>query len=102
MDVNIIDKNYFRKKGMDVVLGEAKFIDKDSVIVNNEKYSAKKIIIATGSHPRKLKIPGIDKLKYGETLLTNENIFEIKKFPKAFLSKSYRNGYIRLLIYKHE
>lgn len=72
---------YFRKKGMDVVLGEAKFLNNDSVIVNNDTYSGKKIIIATGSRPRKLNIPGIENLGYGTSYLDNEIIFNINKLP---------------------
>lgn len=77
--------DYFRKKGMDVELGEAKFINDNSIQVNNKTFSAKKIIIATGSRPKKLKIPGIENLTYGKDLFTNENIFQIKKLPKKLL-----------------
>lgn len=77
--------DYFRKKGMDVELGEAKFINDNSIQVNNKTLSAKKIIIATGSRPKKLKIPGIENLTYGKDLFTNENIFQIKKLPKKLL-----------------
>jgi len=72
---------YFRKIGMDVVLGAASFVDSQSVMVNNKTYSGKKIIIATGSVPRKLKIPGSDKVNY----LTNETIFNLKKLPERLL-----------------
>ena len=82
---NVIRKHentlYFQKKGIDVVLGEAKFSGKDRIVVNNKEYSAKKIILATGSSPRKLKIPEIEKVDY----LTNENIFELNILPKNFL-----------------
>lgn len=73
--------SYFRKQGMDVVLGLAKFISKNSIKVNNEIFTSKRIIIATGSRPRKLSIPGIEKVKY----LTNENIFNLDKLPKKLL-----------------
>ena len=52
--------SYFRKIGMDVVLGLAKFASKNSVIVNGKEYFGKKIVLATGSRPRKLKIPGVE------------------------------------------
>jgi len=76
--------DYFKKKGMDVALGTAKFINKNTIEINNKQYSAKKIIIATGSRPRLLKIPGIEKLNKDQ-YLTNENIFNIKKLPKRLL-----------------
>ena len=77
--------DYFRKKGMTVVLGTAKFLNKNTIRINNQTYSAKKIIIATGSRPRELKIPGIEKLEYGKELFNNENIFNINKLPKKLL-----------------
>lgn len=82
---NIIRKHenasYFQKQGMKVVLGTAKFSGKSSVKVNNREYFAKKIVLATGSSPRKLNIPGIEKVDY----LTNENIFELEKLPDNLL-----------------
>lgn len=72
---------YFRKKGINVELGKFKFIAKDELIINDSVYSAKKIIIATGSRPRIPQIEGIEKVKY----LTNENIFDLKKLPKELV-----------------
>ena len=69
---------YFKKKGMDVALGKATFVSKNQVRVNNTFYSAKKIILATGSRPRQLKVKGVEKVK----VLTNETIFGIEKLPK--------------------
>jgi len=74
--------DYFRKQGMEVVLGEAEFTDKNSVKVNGEEYTAKKIIIATGSRPRKLDTPGVEKVK---NIYTNETIFDLKKLPKKLV-----------------
>ena len=70
--------DYFRKQGIDIALGTAKFVSKNSIRVNEITYSAKKIIIATGSRPKILDVPGMKKVNY----LTNENIFELKKLPK--------------------
>jgi len=72
---------HFRNKGMNVVLGTAKFSSENSVIVNGGKYFGKKIIIATGAIPRKLNIPGIEKVKQ----YNNENIFDIEKLPRRLL-----------------
>ncbi len=69
--------DHFRKIGMDVALGEARFAGPDSVTVGNETYRSKKIILATGSRPRKLNVPGIEKVKYE----TNETIFDLDKLP---------------------
>lgn len=70
--------SHFKKQGLDVELGTAKFHSKNSIIVNGKIHSAKSIILATGSRPKKLSVPGIEKVDY----LTNENIFKLKKLPK--------------------
>lgn len=73
--------DYFRSKGMTVVLGTAKFDGKNSVKVNDTSYTAKNIVIATGSKPIEIKIPGIEKAK----VYTNENIFYADTLPKKLV-----------------
>lgn len=72
---------HFRKEGLDVVLGVAKFIGRHEVEVEGKKYYGKKIVIATGSKPKKLKVPGIEKVKYYD----NESIFHINDLPPRLL-----------------
>jgi pyruvate/2-oxoglutarate dehydrogenase complex dihydrolipoamide dehydrogenase (E3) component len=72
---------WLSKQGINVVLGEASFAGKHEVAINDEIFSAKKIILATGSKPRKLKVDGIEQVSY----LDNENIFHIKQIPKRLL-----------------
>lgn len=74
--------DHFRKLGMDVVLGAASFINKNTVTVADKHYKGKKIIIATGSRPRRLNIPGIETVN---TVYDNENIFSIKDLPKEMV-----------------
>jgi len=76
------NSSYFAKLGMDVVLGEARFSSPDSVVVNGTEYRGKKIILATGSRPRSLSVPGVERV---EKLYTNETIFDIDFLPKRFL-----------------
>lgn len=72
---------HFQKLGMDVVLGKAEFAGKRSVLVNDKTYTAKRIVIATGSRPRPLKIPGAENVH----IHTNETIFELTTLPKRLL-----------------
>ncbi len=72
---------HFRTMGMDVVLGVARFVSPDSVVVGTETYTGKKIIIATGLRPRTLDIPGIEHT----TIHTNETIFTLDTLPKELL-----------------
>jgi pyruvate/2-oxoglutarate dehydrogenase complex dihydrolipoamide dehydrogenase (E3) component len=72
---------WLREQGVDVALGEAYFTGKDEVEVRGKRYKGKKIVIATGSKPRKLQVPGIEKVKYFD----NENIFHIDTLPERLL-----------------
>lgn len=82
---NIIRKHeneaWLKEQGIDVVLGNATFSGNNSIDINGKNYSAKKIVIATGSKPRKLKVPGIEQVAYFD----NENIFKIDKLPARML-----------------
>ena len=49
--------------------------------VNGRTYSAKKIVIATGSTPSRLDVPGAEKV----WLLNNENVFDLKSLPATLL-----------------
>jgi pyruvate/2-oxoglutarate dehydrogenase complex dihydrolipoamide dehydrogenase (E3) component len=75
------NKPHFEKEGFDIAIGSAKFTGKNEVAVNGVNYTAKKIILATGSRPRKLNIPGIEMVKYYD----NQSIFKIKEFPQRLL-----------------
>ncbi|MEO8416509.1 MAG: NAD(P)/FAD-dependent oxidoreductase [Ginsengibacter sp.] len=72
---------WLQEQGIDVVLGEAKFSARNEVVVNGKKYAAKKIVLATGSKPVKLTVPGTELVNYFD----NENIFHIKQLPAHFL-----------------
>jgi len=70
-----------RKQGIGIALGEAKFTGKNEVTVKNTKYKAKNIVIATGSKPRKLNVPGVENINY----YTNSSIFSIQNLPQNLL-----------------
>ncbi|MEO7801964.1 MAG: NAD(P)/FAD-dependent oxidoreductase [Ginsengibacter sp.] len=72
---------WLTEQGINVLLGEASFAGKHEVAVNGEIFSAKKIILATGSKPRKLKVEGVELVRYFD----NENIFQINQLPKRLL-----------------
>lgn len=49
---------YLRSLGHEVIIGSASFAGPHSVLVEGKTYSGRKIVIATGSSPRKLSVPG--------------------------------------------
>lgn len=73
--------DHYRKEGLDVVLGEAKFTGANEIEVVGRRYTGKKIVIATGSKPRKLNAPGVEKVTYYD----NESIFHLDNLPKRLL-----------------
>jgi len=72
---------YLRDKGIEVVLGEAAFSGKDRVRVNTEEYRGRRIVLATGSRPRVISIPGDEQV----TIRTNETIFDLETLPDRFV-----------------
>lgn len=72
---------YFRKLGIDVVLGTAQFIGEREVTVEGVSYQGKKVILATGSRPRALTIEG------GEDahVITSDDVFTLTTLPKKLV-----------------
>ncbi len=63
-----------------VIIGSPTFIDQNTINLEKEKYSARHIIICSGSSP---VIPDIDGLEPG--FLTNQNIWDLPRPPKSLL-----------------
>jgi pyruvate/2-oxoglutarate dehydrogenase complex dihydrolipoamide dehydrogenase (E3) component/uncharacterized membrane protein YdjX (TVP38/TMEM64 family) len=70
-----------KKMGIKVVIGKAEFVDKSVIRVGRKQFKAKHIIIATGSRPKTIEIPGLEKAR----ILTNENLFELKTIPEHLI-----------------
>ncbi|ADU31332.1 mercury(II) reductase [Evansella cellulosilytica] len=64
--------------GFDLIEGDAKFIDENTVKVNGKKFSAKRFLIATGASPSLPLISGLKEVEY----LTSTTLLELKKVPK--------------------
>ena len=63
--------------GITAIKGEASLKDANTIVVNGEEYSAKNIIIATGSAPRGLPIEGAD------LAMTSDDILAMETLPKS-------------------
>jgi pyruvate/2-oxoglutarate dehydrogenase complex dihydrolipoamide dehydrogenase (E3) component len=71
----------FCQLGARVKFGTARFVDEHSVQLDNEKISAAKWLIATGSSPGVPAIPGLDKTPY----ITNKEIFYLDSLPESMI-----------------
>lgn len=67
------------KRGIEVVHSEAKFVGPNIVAANGHQYRSKKLLIATGSTPRTLPIPG------SEHAVTSDYILSMKHRPASLV-----------------
>lgn len=72
-------KGLFRSYGIDSIEGVGR-VNKDKVVfVNDKKFKAKKIVLATGSKVSKINIPGID----SNLVLTSDEILDLRQVPQS-------------------
>ena len=60
--------------GVTLIRGEARFISHDTIEVNGRRYSAPRIVVATGSEPVRPDIPGADKAITSDELLSMSDL----------------------------
>jgi pyruvate/2-oxoglutarate dehydrogenase complex dihydrolipoamide dehydrogenase (E3) component len=79
-DISIHDSlaRFSRELKVDVFLGQARFLGRDSVDVNGVPLRFKKAAICTGSRPSVPPVPGLGEAAY----LTNETVFQLTELPK--------------------
>lgn len=66
-----------KKSKVEVIVGEAEFLDRQTVKVNGNMYQGQHLIIATGSSAAIPPIPGAD----SQHVVTNREIFQIPELP---------------------
>lgn len=66
-------------KGVDVVKGEASFVSPAEISVEGTIYSAPRIIIATGSAPARLPVPG------AELAMTSDELLSMTSLPSSIV-----------------
>ncbi len=71
-------QRFTRELGVDVFLGQGKFIGHDSIEVEGKRLRFKKAAICSGARAAAPPIPGIEEAGY----LTNENVFWLTELPK--------------------
>ncbi|MDN3649496.1 glutathione-disulfide reductase [Reinekea marina] len=74
--LNGVYQRMLENAGVEIIDGHAEFESEHSVKVGDEIFSAKNILIATGSWPFKPAIPG------SEHVLTSNEFFYMENFPK--------------------
>lgn len=64
------------KAGVEIINGHGRFVDDHSVAVGDRELTAANILIATGSWPFKVEIPG------HEHMITSNEVFYLDEFPE--------------------
>lgn len=70
----------FKDLGIDVFLGSAKFLDRDTIEVGGARLKFARAVIATGARAAAPPIEGLESVEY----LTNETVFSLTELPKRF------------------
>ena len=70
-----------RSQGIDVFLGEARFLDPHTIATADLELKSRRILIATGAGPLIPPIPGLDQVGY----LTYETIWDLATLPEHLL-----------------
>ncbi|HXV80013.1 MAG TPA: mercuric reductase [Candidatus Binatia bacterium] len=68
----------FRKLGVDVFIGNGRFVSPNAVEVDGKRLDFNRAVIATGARAAELPIPGLTKAGY----FTNETIFTLTELPR--------------------
>ena len=71
----------FEGLGVQVIKGEARFLDKRTIEVGGEKIRARRFVIATGGRAAIPDIEGLEDTPY----LTNETLFDLEDLPRHLL-----------------
>lgn len=74
-----VEKNLKKIKNITIFKGKAKFVDKKTIAIRQQKITAPKIIIAAGGTPSAPPIKGLEKIK----VLTSDNVWYLTKQPKS-------------------
>ena len=74
-------ENFSKEHGVAIILGEAKFVNENTIIVNGQEIKFFKACICTGGRPRVPNYLGINEIPY----YTSENIWNMTVQPERML-----------------
>jgi glutathione reductase (NADPH) len=66
-----------KARGIDVLHGRARFVGRTEIAVGTRRFSARKILVATGSKPRRLPFAG------AEHMITSDDILDMRRLPAS-------------------
>jgi dihydrolipoamide dehydrogenase len=72
-------ESMLKKAGVEIIRGTARLAPKNTVLVGDQSYSARNILIATGARPAVPPIPGID----SKTVLDSTGTLNLEDLPRS-------------------
>ena len=75
------DEAHLAATGVEVRRGRAAFVDARTLQVGDDRFTATRVVVCTGSRPAIPAIEGLDGVPY----LTNETVFELRVQPRRLL-----------------
>lgn len=72
---------YLRELGIVVEIGSPTFVGHHAVAVNGQTYRGRKIVLATGSRPQALRVPGAELAR----LYDNQQVWDLRELPRRLL-----------------
>ncbi|WP_440128002.1 FAD-dependent oxidoreductase, partial [Pseudomonas sp. PKS] len=76
----LLDKNKVTQ-----IKGDAVALDKNTISVNGKNYRANNLVVATGSVPNHLPLPGFDEGRKSGVILDSTGILSIPKIPESLV-----------------
>lgn len=77
--LNDVYDNMLGGAGVEVINGRGRFVDNHTVAVNDQQYTAERMMIATGTWPYVPEFPG------SEYAISSNEVFDLAQFPKRML-----------------
>jgi len=71
----------YSELGVECVQGDARILSPFRVQVGEKEMTSRRIVIASGAHPRIPEIPGLEEVTY----VTSDSIWSLEELPKRFL-----------------
>ncbi|QGS52021.1 dihydrolipoyl dehydrogenase [Spiroplasma tabanidicola] len=78
-------KGLMKKNNVNVVEGEAVAIDKNTIEVNKKRYTCDNLILATGSVPNSMNLPGAKEATESGFLIDSTGALALPKIPKKLV-----------------
>ncbi len=75
------DTEVFRREGVDVVHGRARFVRPREIDIDGQRVRARRCVVATGARPRIPSVSGLADVSY----VTSETVFDLAELPASLV-----------------